>query len=168
MERARGADAARNVRLGLLALLAVIGFDLFLHAGVLSPLYAEPTPFLLEPRAAFQRIPLGYAAFALLVAVLEWLMRRLGIRGLRRGAIFGLQLGAFVWGALALGLASITTAQPALLVGWAVGQAAEMSLAGAIIGSGFEAASLRGMTWRVLAVFVGFSVLGVVVQNLLR
>ena len=156
----------KQVRVGLVALLAVIGFDLLLHAGLLAPLYSEPTPFLLESEVAFRRIPLGYAAFALLIVLLEWLMVRLGITGVRRGAIFGLQLGSLLWVALGLGLASIATARPVLLVGWAVGQAFELGLAGAVIGAGFASASLRGLTWRVFILFLVCSVLGIVVQNL--
>jgi hypothetical protein len=160
-------DRGKNLKVGLLALLAVIGFDLFLHAGVLSPLYAQPTPFLLDPLTAFRRIPLGYAAFALLVALTQWLMLRLHIGGARQGAIFGLQLGAAIWVALALGLASIATARPVLLVGWAVGQALELALAGAVIGAGLQAMTLRPLLRRVLVLFLLCAVVGILLQNLL-
>ena len=55
------------VKIGLLAWLAVIGFDLFLHAGVLAGIYSEPSPFLLPPEEAFRLIPLGYLSFLMLI-----------------------------------------------------------------------------------------------------
>lgn len=152
---------------GSLALLAVIGFDLFLHAGVLSRLYSEPTPFLLAPKTAFQRIPLGYASFALLVVLLEWLMVRMGITGFRRGTIFGLQLGALVWGSLAIGLVSISTARPVLMLSWAIGQTVELGAAGAVVGLGLRSGRSRGLVWGVLVFFVVCVVLGLVLQNVL-
>jgi hypothetical protein len=162
-----GAGRGKYIKVGLLAFLAVIGFDLFLHAGLLSPLYAQPTPFLLEPLTAFRRIPLGYAAFALLIVLVEWLMVRLDIQGVREGGLFGIQVGALIWLSLALGLASITTARPALLIGWAVGQLLELGLAGAVVGAGLNASSLRGLAWRVLVIFIAGALLGIVLQNVL-
>ena len=167
MESSGHLSRGRLFGVGCLALLAVIGFDLFLHAGVLSQLYSEPTPFLLEPEVAFQRIPIGYASFALLVVLLEWIMVRMGVAGLRRGTILGLQWGALVWGSLALGLASISTARPVLLLGWAIGQAVELGAAGAVIGMGLTSGPLRGLVWRVLVFFVVCVVFGIVLQNVL-
>ncbi len=57
-----------------------VGFDLFLHAGLLARLYLEPSPFLLPPQEAFRRIPFGYLAFLGLTLALYWLLRRLGVR----------------------------------------------------------------------------------------
>jgi hypothetical protein len=167
VESAEEATPGKQIRVGLLALLAIVGFDLLLHAGVLSPLYSRPTPFLLESAVAFRRIPLGYASFALLVLLLEWLMVRQRITGVRRGAVFGLQFGSLVWVGLALGLASITTARPVLLLGWAVGQSLEFGLAGAVVGAGLASTSLRGLTWRVVVLFFACSILGIVIQNIL-
>lgn len=156
---------ARIVPVGLLALLAVAGFDLLLHAGVLYPLYGEPTPFLLSPDVAFRRIPLGYASFALLVGLLVWLAVRLGIAGARPGAMLGLTLGGTIWGSLALGLASIATARPLLLVSWFVGQTIELGLAGAIVGAALGGLPVRRLALRAVAVFVVCVVLGIVLQN---
>jgi hypothetical protein len=167
MEATGHQSKGRLFGIGCLALLAVIGFDLFLHAGVLVRLYSEPTPFLLAPEVAFSRIPLGYMSFAVLVLLLEWLMVRLGTKGLGGGTVLGLKLGALVWGSFALGLASISTARPVLLLSWAVGQTVELGLAGAVIGSAFAPGSLRRLVWQVLALFVGLVVLGVVIQNVL-
>jgi hypothetical protein len=105
----------------LLAWLAMIGFDFFLHAGLLAKLYVEPSPFLLPPDRAFGLIPLGYASFLLLAFSLAWLAPYLSAGGSVKGFLFGLRVGILVWGALVLGLASISTASPALLLGWFVG-----------------------------------------------
>jgi hypothetical protein len=157
----------RLVGVGCLALLAVIGFDFFLHAGVLSRLYTVSTPFLLEPKTAFRRIPLGYASFGILVVLLEWLMVRLGVNGFRRGTIFGLQLGALVWGSLAVGLASISTARPILLLSWGIGQTVELGGAGAVVGAGLALVPMRQIVWRVVVFFMVCVVLGIVLQNVL-
>src|SRR3989304_5867940 len=45
--------------LGILVWVSMIAVDFFLHAGILASLYAQPSPFLLPPEAAFARIPLG-------------------------------------------------------------------------------------------------------------
>ena len=110
--------AGHLAKIGVLALLAVIGFDLFLHAGVLASWYARPSPFLLPPEEAFRLIPLGYLSFLILIVLLIWLMLKLDLVGWRVGMVFGLKVGALIWGALTLGLLSISTASPSLLLGW--------------------------------------------------
>ena len=102
----------RFAALALLAWLSMIGFDFFLHAGLLARLYVEPSPFLLSPTQAFSLIPLGYLSFLVLAILLIWLMGKLEIYGWRRGLIFGFKLGALAWGAFILGLFSISTAAP--------------------------------------------------------
>src|SRR3972149_5806003 len=94
----------RLVKVGLLALVAMIGFDLFLHAGILSPLYSNADSFLLAPEEKFRRIPLGYLSFAILIVLILWMMYRLDTRGWQHGLFFGLVFGALVWGSLVLGL----------------------------------------------------------------
>jgi hypothetical protein len=126
----------------LLGWLAMLGFDFFLHGGLLAGLYAQPDPFLLSPAQAFALIPVGYLSFFLLSGALTWLMVRLRVPGGREGALFGLELGALVWGALVLGLASVSTASLALLAGWFGGQVAELALAGYFVGSALAGGSL--------------------------
>ena len=155
------------VKLGLLAWLAMIGFDFFLHAGVLARLYAEPGPFLLPPEQAFALIPVGYLSFLMLAILLIWLMAKLGIKGWRRGLIFGLKLGALSWGACTLGLLSISTASPTLLLGWFLGQTAELGIAGIVAGAGFATARLGRLLLKVLAFVIVALVLGIVLQNVL-
>ena len=156
----------RLIRLGLLAWLATLSVDFFLHAGILAALYTRPSPFLLPPLTAFQRIPAGYLAFLSMIVLLLWLQTRLHIAGGRAGFVFGLRFGLLLWGALALGLWSITTADWDLLVGWWLGQALELAVAGAVIGSGLHAASLRPVGLWVLFLIVSLLILTVALQTL--
>ncbi len=161
MKRAR-----HLVKLGLLALLAVIGFDLFLHAGVLADLYSKPSPFLLPSEEAFRLIPLGYLSFLILIIFLVWLMARLSIVGWRRGLAFGLIIGAVIWGSGTLGLRSISTASPTLLVGWFFGQMVQLGIAGMVLGSGLAAHPLRSLLIKVIVFFVVTAALAVLLQNI--
>ena len=164
METEERTTSGRYIAAGSLALLAVVGFDLLLHGGVLSDLYDDPTPFLLDPGTAFRRIPLGYASFAVLIVLVEWLMARLRIAGFRRGAVFGLEVGVLVWLSEVLGLASISTARPVLLIGWFVGQTLELGVAGGILGAALAAGSLRPIIMRVVVFFAACVALGIVFQ----
>ncbi len=127
-----------------------LGFDLFLHAGLLAKLYVEESSFLLGPEDAFRRIPLGYFAFLILSYCLYWLFRRLGIQGWKPGARLGFAAGFIVWGALAAGLFSISTAGIPLLVGWWLGQACELGLAGAVLGSAAAGVPMKRIWIRVI------------------
>ena len=93
-------------------------------------------------------------------------MARLGIQGWRQGAIFGLKLGALTWGAFVLGLLSISTASPALLTGWFLGQTIELGIAGMIAGSGFTGARLGRLFLKVLGLVIGAFVITVLLQVL--
>jgi hypothetical protein len=73
-----------------------------------------------------------------------------------------------VWVSLAVGLASISTARPVLLAGWAIGQAVELGVAGAVVGAGLEVRGLRRLGLCVLAFFAACAILAIVVQNVLR
>ena len=154
------------VKIGLLAWLAVIGFDLFLHAGVLASLYSEPSPFLIPPEEAFRFIPLGYLSFLVLIVLLVWLMPRLSIVGWKGGLVFGLIIGAIIWGALSLGLLSISTASPILLLGWFLGQTVELGIAGMVLGSGLATDRLRSLLVKVVVFFVVTVVLAIILQNI--
>lgn len=156
-----------RIKVGFLAFLAVIGFDLFLHAGILSPLYSNANSFVLAPEEAFQRIPFGYLSFAILIGFMLWLMTSLEIRGWRAGLFFGLVFGAFVWGSLVLGLFSISTAGIPLLIGWFLGQTVELAVAAMVIGSGLANSRLRPLYYKVLIFFVAAVVLGIILQNIL-
>ncbi len=161
----RSRNPRQLIAIGLLSWLSMLAVDFFLHGGLLASLYVKQSPFLLSPLDAFRRIPLGYLSFLLLAGLLLWLMVKLGIRGWRQGLVFGLQLGALVWGALALGLLSISTAELSLLLGWFLGQTVEMGLAGAVTGSGLEGQRLRVLFVRVLALVVLLVVVTIVLQS---
>ena len=126
---------------------------MFLHGGLLARLYLEPNPFLLPPEEAFRRIPLGYLAFLGLTLSLYWLLRRLGVRGWLAGFQHGAAAGGVVWGAMGIGLYSISTARPALLAGWWVGQTMELGLAGAVLGAAANDVPLKKI-WAVVAAAV--------------
>ncbi|MEE9585528.1 MAG: hypothetical protein V3W09_01355 [Nitrososphaerales archaeon] len=144
----------------------MLGIDFFLHAGLLARLYFEPSPFLLPPIEAFRLIPLGYLSFLLLTILLLWLMVRLNVVGWRGGLGFGLKMGLLIWGALMLGLLSISTADVALLFGWFIGQSLELAVAGAVAGSGLAATSLTRLSMKVIALVLILFILTVVLQTL--
>jgi hypothetical protein len=143
-----------------------LGFDLFLHGGLLAGLYLEPSPFLLPPEEAFRRIPLGYLAFLGLTLGLYWLFRRLGLRGATTGFRYGSAAGAIVWGALVIGLFSISTARPALLLGWWTGQAVELGLAGSVLGAAANGMPARRIWTLVVVVVVVLGAATIALQSL--
>lgn len=146
--------------------LLMLGLDFLLHGGVLAALYLGPSSFLLPPKQAFALIPLGYLALALLAVLLVWLMSRLHIGGAQDGFVFGLKLGALVWGAETLGLASISTADPLLLAGWFVGQSIELALAGAVAGLALAGMRLSRLFALVLLTSLGLALITIVLQSL--
>jgi hypothetical protein len=130
-----------------------LGIDLFLHGGLLARLYAEPSPFLLPAADAFRRIPLGYLTFLILTMGLFSLVRQLHVRGSVAGFRLGAVTGAVVWGALVLGLYSISTASLSLLAGWWIGQSVELAFAGAVLGAVADGVPLKWV-WAVVGVAV--------------
>jgi FtsH-binding integral membrane protein len=156
-----------RVGLTLLAWLAMVGFDFFLHAGLLSCIYNQASPFLLPAEQAFILIPLGYLSFLLLAILLVWLMPRLDIQGGQRGAVFGLKIGAIIWGSFMLGLASIATAPLSILAAWFIGQTVELGLAGAVIGSALADGNYRRLTALVAGLIIASLVVSIILQNTL-
>lgn len=144
--------APRPVATALIAWLAMLGADLFLHAGVLAPLYDWDSPFLLRPEQAFVRIPAGWGAFLVLALALVWLLPRLGVRNGRDGVLVAAGAGMVAWGALLLGLWSISTADPALLAAWWLGQVAELALGGYVVGAALAGVRLRRLVLLVVVV----------------
>lgn len=143
-----------------------VAFDLFLHGGLLARLYMEPSPFLLPLEEAFRRIPLGYATFLGLTIALYWLLTRLGVRGWSEGARYGVTVGAIVWGALVIGLYSISTASVPLLAGWWIGQAGELGLAGAVLGAAADGTPLKRIWIVVAATALALVVATITLQSL--
>ncbi len=155
-----------DIGITLLAWVVMIAFDFFLHGGVLARLYLEDSPFLLSAETAFMRIPLGYLSFLLLGVLLVWLMKNIGINERRRGFLFGLQLGGLAWGALVLGLYSITTANLLLLIGWWIGQSLELAIAGYTVGTYREGVEIKKITWRVLLFFFIMIIITIIMQSI--
>lgn len=164
MNQKANASTKRLMLLVLLCWLSMIGFDFLLHGGILASFYVQPGPFLLPLEKAFRLIPLGYLSFLLLALLLVWLMHRLDIRGWRNGLIFGVELGALIWGAMVLGLMSISTASVGLLVGWFFGQTIELGAAGMFAGSGLMGARLT----RLLVMVIGLIFLSLLITVVLQ
>ncbi|HSP62366.1 MAG TPA: hypothetical protein VLQ90_05220 [Pyrinomonadaceae bacterium] len=157
MNRDATISLKRVALLVTLCWLSMIGFDFLLHGGLLATFYVQSSPFLLPLEKAFRLIPLGYLSSLALAILLVWLMRRLDIRGWRDGLIFGVKLGALIWGAMVLGLMSISTARVGLLVGWFFGQTIELGIAGMFAGSGLNGARLVRVLMVVIAlIFLSF------------
>lgn len=158
--------AGRTLVLLLLSWFAVLGIDFFIHAGLLAGLYLEPSPFLLPPVEAFRRIPIGYLSFLLLCGFLLWLMLRLDVRRIGAGFLYGAVTGAAIGGGMVLGLISISTASPDLLLGWLFGYVVELGAAGAVIGAGLAGIRSRRIVLAVVALDLVLVILTIVMQNL--
>ena len=157
---------SRNIRITLIAWFVMIGIDFFIHAGLLANLYMQESPFLLSETDAFRLIPVGYLSFLIMAILLVWLMGRLDISGWRSGLMFGLKLGALTWGSLTIGLFSIATAEPALLLGWFAGQTVEIAVAGGFAGAALAGGSLRSLSIKTLALIIVMFILTIVLQNI--
>ncbi len=153
-------------RVLLLSWLTMLGVDFFLHGGLLADLYTRSSPFLLPPERAFQLIPVGYLAFLLLAILLLWLMRRGAVSGGRAGLIFGLKLGLLSWGALILGLISISTADLDLMIAWWLGQSLELGLAGAVTGRALVLESHRRLALLVAGLCLLLVIVTIVLQSI--
>jgi hypothetical protein len=157
---------SRIIGLGALGWISMLGIDFFLHAGLLAKMYAQPSPFMLPPEDAFRLIPIGYLSFLLLDVLIIWLMIRLETAGWQRGLAFGLKIGGLIWGAMTLGLLSISTASPGLMLGWFAGQVIELGVAGAVIGSGLSGTPLRKILVRVIVLILALFVATIIMQNI--
>ncbi len=155
----------RLVGVTLLAWVGVLGFDLILHGAILSSFYVEESSFLLPPLESFRRIPLGYLSFLITTIFLAWLAAKLELRDWRGGMALGGLVGGVIWISLGIGMYSISTAPPKLLVGWTLGQTLEMAYAGAILGRGFNVDRTRKLVITVLLLTLGFIVLTFLLQS---
>lgn len=151
---------------GLLGWFSMVGIDFFLHGGLMAAFWVDGSPFLLPPTQAFALIPVGYAAFMLLAALLLWLMVQLEVVGWQQGLLFGLKLGALMWGALTLALLSATTAELDLLLGWFLGQTVELAVGGAVIGSALAGARRSRLFVIVLLMSLLLAAVTIVLQSL--
>ncbi|NNF00662.1 MAG: hypothetical protein HKN25_16715 [Pyrinomonadaceae bacterium] len=156
----------RITKIVILCWLSMIGFDFFLHGGLMAGFYVQTSPFLLPPEKAFRLIPIGYLSFLLFAILLVWLMLGQNIRGWRGGLVFGLKLGALIWGSVVLGLMSISTASAGLLIGWFFGQTIELGIAGAFGGSALCGVRLTKLFFIVFVLLFLSLLLTLVLQNL--
>jgi hypothetical protein len=92
-------------------------------------------------------------------------MIRLDIVTWQRGLSFGLIIGGLIWGAMAIGLLSISTASPSLMLGWFAGQTVELGVAGAVVGSGLSGTPVRKILVRVIGLLLVLAVATVIMQN---
>jgi hypothetical protein len=144
----------------------MLAVDFFLHGGLLAPLYDWDSSFLLRPEQAFLRIPIAYLGLLLLAVGLAVLLVRLGVHNARDGAMVAAGIGAVGWGAMLLGLWSISTAAAPLLVAWWASQTAELGVGGFVVGSVLGGAPRRRVVLRVAALLVAAVVLTIVLQTL--
>jgi hypothetical protein len=144
-----------------------LAVDFLLHAVFLASWWRLTEAYWLPPEQLFQRIPFGYASFALYVAVLVWLLRRLhGIRpALPTAALFGLRAGVISGLGWALANYSVFAMPPSALLVWTLSLALESVTAATVVAW----VSAGSRPWRrtslVLGVAVLLLVVGVVIQS---
>lgn len=160
------AGPGTTLALLLLSWFAVLGIDFFVHGGLLAALYMRPSPFLLPPAEAFRRIPIGYLSILVLCGFLLWLMRRLDIRRISPGFLFGAVTGAVIGGGMVLGLISISTASLELMLGWLFGYVVELGAAGAVVGAGLANIRLRRILLAVVVLDLFLVTLTIIMQNI--
>ncbi len=155
----------RALRPGRIALawLTVVGVDLFFNAGVFAFVYEQSRePALLPDSDLALRIPVAYAALALAVTALAWVIQTVGARGRRAieiGAGAGLVLGVAGFGAMWTAI-DVT----GLLIGVGIlVSVVEGAVAAAVLTSKRQGSSL---TIRVVVAFVLLAGVGQVIANL--
>ena len=145
--------------------LAVLGLDLLLNAGVFSSVFFRPSPFLLPPKRLFTRIPFGYTAFLLQMILLLWLMLGMRIAGAKAGFRFGLITGMLMSAATYLGLYSLSTAEPTILVVSFVDTATEFAVGGALAGAGLAGIRTRRLALIAVAILMSSLLIVVIMQS---
>ena len=154
-----------HLRIILLSWLAFVGFDLFLHAGLLAFLYHEDSPAILSPLDAFYRIPIGYFAFFLYVAFLYWLIISMNF-SLRNDIIkFSTIVGVFFSVSSTLAQFSILRVNEYLLLGWGIGLIIEFFICGIIIAYGLTGYSQKKLFYIVLLFDLLLFSITIIMQN---
>ena len=156
----------RRVRVAILVWLAMVGADFVLNAALFARMYQQGATFLLTPREAFARIPIGYLAFAVLAVAVVELAFRLRVAdalgGLRLGAATGVALAAS-W---SLGLYSVATLSAEVALSFAATWLALLVVGGAVAGAGLAGTSLRGLALRVVGADLLGAALVIALQSL--
>ena len=135
----------------------MLGFDFFLHGGVLASFYFAQNAFTLSPMEAFRRIPIGYLGFLLLAMFLVWVIPLFKASNWKQAFWLGIQLGAILWGGFLFGLVSISNISLNMAIAWFFGQTIELGIGGAVLGMVSEASSMRRITFIVVS-FVIFAI----------
>lgn len=88
--------ARRAIESVLLAWLVFVGIDFLFHGSILRSVWDDTIPAILEPLVLFQRIPIGYASFLVLVILVFYLLTQIHGRFPKpaSGLVFGLIFGA--------------------------------------------------------------------------
>jgi len=142
--------------------------DFLTHAVVLASWWRSTQTYWLPPQELFNRIPIGYASFAVYCAALTWLLARMygeraGVRiGLRFGAIAGLVFGLMS----ALGTYSLFRVPLPFFLVVPASTTVESAAAGAAAGWVLQARPGRRLAL-VFGAGLLLIVVGVVAQNLL-
>ena len=155
----------RPVPAVLLAWLAMLGFDFFLHGGLLASLYFAEDSFILSPLEAFRRIPIGYLGFLLLAIFLVWVVPLFNFDNWKQAFWLGIKLGAILWGGFLLGLISISTIAFSLALGWFLGQTMELGIGGAVVAMASKGSSLRRLTLIIVSFVICAIVATIVLQS---
>ena len=145
--------------------LAVIGFDLFLHSGLLAQLYQDNNPAILPPLDAFYRIPIAYIAFLFNISLVYFLIIKMDINDRKEIIKLVMIIGLFLSVSSTLAQFSILQMNPLLLLGWGLGQFLQFTLIGLLIGFGFTGYSLKKLFIRVSSFVVLLIVLTLIMQN---
>jgi hypothetical protein len=149
----------------LIGWLGFIGFDLFLHAGLLARLYHEENLAILDPLQAFYRIPIGYFAFFIYVVFLYWLLKINNFKYRNEILKFVFQVGLFISVSSTLAQYSILKINDLLLFGWGLGLIIEFLISGLIVGYLMTNYSSKRMLINVIVFDVLLFFITVIMQN---
>ena len=150
----------------LIGWLGFIGFDLFLHAGLLAQLYHETSPSILDPLQAFYRIPFGYLAFFLYVAFLYWLILKSSLEDINDIRRFSVIVGLFMAVSSTLAQYSILKINEFLLLGWGIGLLIEFLIIGIIMSYLLNGFSSKRMLLYVILFDLSLFLITVIMQNI--
>jgi hypothetical protein len=145
-----------------------VGIDLFFNAGLFSGLFDQTRePSLLPDAVLARRVAVAYAALAIAVAALAWLLDRTDRRGALAGAVLGALAGLVF---AAMGIVMLWTAidmTGTFVAAGALVQVAEMAGAGAVLGAFRTGADRRRLTRRALVFALLAAAGGIVLQNIM-
>jgi hypothetical protein len=152
-------------KLILIAWIATLSIDFLWHGGILSDIYRNPNPAIIEPEQAFIRIPLGYGSLLIQVVFVYWFFSFIEVNGWRKGLRFGFMVGGLMGAASVLGQYSILALDLELLIMWGIAQVFEYGSMGAVLGAGSSIVSLKSIAKKVIALVIMAVLFGIVLQS---